>query len=242
MTSMPSTSDGFKTPPPMPPGHVYTPYNKLVTSSQPASPPTENLRASSLHATHAPASTAHAVSIAPAPAPAELDAATALCFFKMIGDAKEASPSNGCVRTYSNDSKASQPGSPPLTSEDHTPPPPYRDSFSIVEEKHRSWQEKFQVALDACGCEVTQCLLRPATHLDAIETALHLSRLQPKEMVLLHPALRRIVANFQVRANALGIIDAMPRLIRVQAVRKRSALAQNSFVTPVSKRAIVRHD
>ena len=33
MTSVPSTSDGFKTPPPMPPGHVYTPYNKLVTSS-----------------------------------------------------------------------------------------------------------------------------------------------------------------------------------------------------------------
>ena len=102
--------------------------------------------------------------------------------------------------------------------------------MALVEERHTQWQQKFTAELSKSRCEVTRVLLHPATHLDALETALHLSRLQPNELVLIDPALRKIVISFQERVRRLGILDMLPRILKCVSsspgpARKRSILS-----------------
>ena len=46
-------------------------------------------------------------------------------------------------------------------------------------------------------------------------TALHLAQLQPRDLVRLTPALRKIVVRFQSRAQQLGLtMDVLPQMVR----------------------------
>ena len=145
----------------------------------------------------------------------EIDAAEALCCIGSMDTPSEAPQSLTAACSAGRDGTAT-----PLT----VPATPRRalsSSMAIVEAKHARWQAHLQQALDECTCEVTRCLLHPATCLDPLSTALHLTRLQPREMVLLSPALRKLVARFQRRAQHLGLVDILPKLARSKLTRGR---------------------
>ena len=90
-----------------------------------------------------------------------------------------------------------------------------QSTMAIMEEKHARWQERLRAQLNECTCEVTRYLLHPATQLDAVETALFLSRLQPAHLVMIKPSLRRVVVRFQGRASTLGLtLDVLPKLLK----------------------------
>ena len=110
-------------------------------------------------------------------------------------------------------------------------------SMLTVEQKHARWQELLCQTLDVSDCGHTRALLGPATHLNALDTALctqyptapkkpnfqllivltiafvrilrgaDISRIPLKEVVHLDPALRKGVIRFQQRASALRLFD-----------------------------------
>lgn len=64
-------------------------------------------------------------------------------------------------------------------------------SYERIVERHERWQGELRRLLDRTSDKLSHILLGPATELDALETALHVSRLQPREVVHLTPPLRR---------------------------------------------------
>ena len=101
-----------------------------------------------------------------------------------------------------------------------------------VEAKHASWVRLLRQALEASTDPVTQVLLGPATSLDPLGTALHIARMQPREVVLLPLPLRSIVLRFQSRANELGVVELLPQL---QAVQQR-ATQRHGTTEPTTQR------
>lgn len=93
--------------------------------------------------------------------------------------------------------------------------------MQLVDEKHGRWQEELRHALTECTCDVTRGLLQPAVCLDPLSTALHLTKLTPAELVMLKPSLRRVVVRFQKKANQLGILELLPKIMRAQARHQR---------------------
>ena len=61
-----------------------------------------------------------------------------------------------------------------------------------VEQKHARWQNELATALEQCRCRISRLLLGPATHLNALDTALFMSRLLPREIALLAPTIRKV--------------------------------------------------
>lgn len=85
---------------------------------------------------------------------------------------------------------------------------------STVDEKHAHWQAELKRALFKTECRLSRVLLRPATRLDALDTALYVSRIPLKEVLLLNDStIRKTILGFQQRANALGLLDNLPKLI-----------------------------
>ena len=57
--------------------------------------------------------------------------------------------------------------------------------------------------------------------LDAVETAIHLSALQPASLLLLDKPLRKIIVRFQERVQALNLIELLPKVKVLNETHKR---------------------
>ena len=68
-----------------------------------------------------------------------------------------------------------------------------------VEQKHARWQNELAQALELACCPVSRLLLDPATHLNTLDTALFMSRLLPREIAALAPALRKVWNHYHRR-------------------------------------------
>ena len=92
--------------------------------------------------------------------------------------------------------------------------------MAIVEAKHASWQAHLRGMLAECRCEATRYLLYPATYLDSVATAVHLTRLQPNQLVVMKPQLRKVVMRFQKRAAQLGVVQVLPKIAHARHMRR----------------------
>lgn len=77
--------------------------------------------------------------------------------------------------------------------------------------KHARWQAELSALLESEGRTVDRVLLGPATVLGAIETALHIRRMQPSEVLKLSPGLRAICLRFQDRVRTVELDELLPR-------------------------------
>ena len=92
--------------------------------------------------------------------------------------------------------------------------------MAIVEQKHGQWQAHLRGMLAECRCETTRYLLYPATYLDSVATAVHLTRLHPNQLVVMKPSLRKVVMRFQRRAVQLGVVEVLPRIAHARHMRR----------------------
>ena len=91
--------------------------------------------------------------------------------------------------------------------------------MAVVEEKHARWQAELRGMLSECACNVTQQMLYPATYLDSLQTALHLTTLLPHQLRVMKPSLRKVVQRFQRRAAQLGVMEKLPKLMYARQMR-----------------------
>ena len=92
--------------------------------------------------------------------------------------------------------------------------------MAIVEQKHAQWQQHLRSMLAQSRCEATSYLLWPATYLDSVATAIHLTRLQPNQLLVMPRPLRKLVSRFQRRARQLGVAEVLPKIAHARHVRR----------------------
>ena len=100
------------------------------------------------------------------------------------------------------------------------------DDTTSVTAKHAKWQDALINALKDSECLLSRVLLGPATRLNALETALYVSRIPLKEVVTLPSHVRKLVIRFQRRASAVGLVDNLPELLAV--ARRSPAMLKHS--------------
>jgi hypothetical protein len=94
-----------------------------------------------------------------------------------------------------------------------------RKSLQLLDVKHALWQEELCRALSDCSCNTTKLLLGPACTGDPLETASHICRMQPKEIVLLAIPMRKVCANMR-EVGPTRTYDP-PGIIRLSTFRLR---------------------